>query len=374
MNRETPPANDEFEISVIGPGRGECIVLHLGDNVWCIVDSCVSRGQSESVAIEYLDGFKNGALDGVKLVVATHWHDDHVRGLTSILKRVPKAEFYYSAALRVPQFIQLVRTYQVADPAGSGTKEFGTILQELEKQQNPNAQNRINPPKQAVENRRLLSLQGNGRSFPAAVTALSPSDATHALATLEFARLLPKPGQSQRRITGFEQNHTSVVLLVEAGPVTALLGADLLHTLAQNEGWNAVLACHANHHNQKRASFFKVPHHGSENADCPEVWTRLLTNNSIAVVTPFVAGVRLPKSSDLKRIGARTDELYCTTSGTGTPPKRDSVVERFMRQQITGRRLLEGLPGHVRVRWPSGQTMPNVVERFNGAFKVNPTL
>lgn len=134
----------------------------------------------------------------------------------------------------------------------------------------------------------------------------------------------------------------------------------------------AVLQCHKGRQEAQLASLFKVPHHGSENADYPEVWTQMVTANPIAVVTPFNSGAtRLPRDSDLARLAKRTDSLYCTSAGAGKTPPRDTVVEKIMRQQVTERRVVEGQPGHVRIRWSLGGNEAHpVVEVFHGAYQV----
>jgi hypothetical protein len=77
----------------------------------------------------------------------------------------------------------------------------------------------------------------------------------------------------------------------------------------------------------------------------------MLAANPVAVVTPFTGGnVRLPKESDLERISARTSELYCTAVAAGKPPTREPAVEKSMRRPVADRRLIEGKPGHVRIR------------------------
>jgi hypothetical protein len=365
VDRSTPPKTDEFEISIIGPGRGECVLLHLGHNEWCIVDSCIAKGRSESVAAEYLSGFANGALEGIRLVVATHWHDDHIRGIASILRLVPTAAFFCSAALDTAIFFELVGIGATGVQTQSGVDEFARILGIITENMNPSG--RFPTPKWAIENRKLLHLPTNGRSFPATVTALSPSDGTLALALAEISKLLPKTGDTQRRIPNLTPNHSSVVLWVEVGPMRALLGADLLQTGHAGEGWTAVLA---NHQDPNLAAFFKVPHHGSENADCPEVWNRMLVENSIAVVTPFSSGRPLPKKSDLRRLSGRTTNLYCTAEGKGKTPRRENVVEKIMRRQVKERRVIEGRPGHVRVRWSLSAPVAPTVDLFNGAYRV----
>jgi hypothetical protein len=51
--------------------------------------------------------------------------------------------------------------------------------------------------------------------------------------------------------------------------------------------------------------------------------------------------------------------------------KRDPSVDKTIRRIVTDRRVIEGSPGHVRVRWflrdPAAKP---VVELFNGAYRV----
>jgi hypothetical protein len=368
VSRSTPPHPEELEVSIIGPGRGECIVIHLGDNEWCIVDSCIPRGSPEPVAVEYLSAFQNGALSRVRLIVATHRHDDHIRGLAYTLRRAPEADFACSAALDTDNFATLVEAAGRSIQGRSGVDEFASIFKLLLERTPTGIARKLAAPKFAIENRKLLHLVGEARHFPAAVTALSPSDGTLKLALTDIAHWIPRVGNSQQRITNRAPNRTSVALWIEIGPRRALLGADLEHTGNLGEGWMAVLACHKD---PTGAALFKVPHHGSANADCPDVWAQMLIENPVAVVTPFISGNSLPKDSDLKRLLARTDNLYCTASGPGKPPSRDPSVDKTIRRIVTDRRVIEGSPGHVRVRWllrdPAAKP---VVELFNGAYRV----
>lgn len=364
--RSTPPRADEFEISLISPGRGECIVVHLGDNEWCVIDSCIPAGLREPAALEYLGQLNNHAVESIRLVVATHWHDDHIRGLTSVLQRSSNAQFYCSAALDSKNFAILVEIVSSTLQGSSGVDEFASIFQLLRERAPAQFPTRLVTPKFAIENRTLLSLSSRTRSFPASVRALSPSDGTVKLAFNDFARMIPRPGEAQRRLTNRAPNSTSVVLWVEVGPRRALLGADLEHTGRSGEGWMAVLGCHTN---ADLAAIFKVPHHGSANADCPEVWARMLVGKPIAVVTPFSGGKRLPSHSDLDRLKKRTDKLYCTASSAGKPPSRGPLVDKAIRRSVAKRKVIDGKPGHIRVRWSLTDVEAHpTVELFNGAY------
>jgi len=370
VTRETPPQPNELEISVIGPGRGECILVHLGNNEWCVIDSCVARDSTEPVAVDYLRSFHNNAMDGVRLVVATHWHDDHIRGLASVLKSSRNAKFACSAALEKEIFMELVALSEQSLPGRSGVQEFASIFELLLERADRSMLRHLVSPMYAGVNRKLLSLPSTGRPFAIGITSLSPSDGAITLALKQIGSLIPKPGDPQRRIVAQSPNHTSVVIWVEAGPRNALLGADLEHTGQPGEGWIAVLA---DYQEAARARIFKVPHHGSQNGDYPDVWKKLLLPNPIAVVTPFSAGVRLPKRSDLTRLCTYTPNVYCTVEGAGKPPGRDPSVEREMRRFAKDRRILQGQPGHVRIRWTTTQpeALP-VIDLFYGARHVCP--
>lgn len=82
------PNENEIEVSVFGPGYGECIVIHLGKNEWLIVDSCLNPQTKNIATIEYFASI-GVSLDAVKAIVATHWHDDHIRGLSKLLNNCP---------------------------------------------------------------------------------------------------------------------------------------------------------------------------------------------------------------------------------------------------------------------------------------------
>jgi beta-lactamase superfamily II metal-dependent hydrolase len=368
MSDGVPPKRDELEVSVIGPGRGESVIVHLGDDDWCIVDSCIARGATLPAAAVYLREYGANTLSRVKLILATHWHDDHIRGLSQLLSLCPNARFSCSAALDSDTFRTLVGTADTSLPGKSGVDEFAAIFDLMLERQDGGIPANLVAPAFAIESRRLLHLIDEARAFPVAVMALSPSDGSVKLAYTEIAATLPKAGQAQRRIPNRSPNHTSVVLWIEAVNRRVLLGADLEHTNKPGEGWMAVLASHTD---TTPAAVFKVGHHGSANADCPEVWTKMLAEQPIAVLTPFTGGkVRLPKESDVQRLSERTSRLYCTARGAGQPPPRDSAVEKTLRQFVSERRVVDGRAGHVRIRWSVADDAQPTVDLFDGAYAV----
>jgi beta-lactamase superfamily II metal-dependent hydrolase len=358
----TPPKLDEFEISIFGPGRGECIVVHLGDNQWCVVDSCIARGDKDSVAVKYLKSFNNDALGNVQLVVASHWHDDHIGGMASLFSQTPQADFCCSMALQYSEFVTLISAASQNIAGRSGVEEFRQILDELDKRG-------VRSPIFAVENKPLFTRPIAGTSFPITLESLSPSDPTIRLALSQIKGFLPTVNEPQRRIPNRTPNTTSVVIWIKAGPIRALLGADLENTVQADQGWSAVLSCHQD---TSPGHMIKIPHHASMTSDNTDVWHQMLEANPLAVVTPFAGGrTRLPSDSDLQRLLARTMHLYCTTMGSGKPPTRDRSVDRLMKQQTSKRRVVDGQPGHVRIRWSiSEKPLKPQIETFSGAYHV----
>src|SRR5271165_3173970 len=74
-----PPANDELELAVFGPGTGESILVHLGAGEWLCVDCARFRGRVWPLV--YLEALGVPAT-AIKLIIASHWHTDHVDGLS----------------------------------------------------------------------------------------------------------------------------------------------------------------------------------------------------------------------------------------------------------------------------------------------------
>ena len=67
----TPPAADEIEITLFGPGYGEAIAIHLGEGVWLLVDSCIDPDSKAPASETYLEQIGVNA-EQVRAIVASH--------------------------------------------------------------------------------------------------------------------------------------------------------------------------------------------------------------------------------------------------------------------------------------------------------------
>ncbi len=330
-------------MTVFGPGVGECIVLHLGEGDWIIIDSCTSPVRDEPAALGYLRSIGVDPDASVRMIVATHWHDDHIQGLATLLGECSNAQFVMSAALGPQQFFQLVLEVNAQNRLvkhNSSASEFAEILDVLaSRARGPYA---VGPSVYAQDGSRIFR---GGHAGTAEVWALSPSAATVTNALTNLAGQLVTGGECKR----FSPNDLSVAILVRAGIYDLLLGADLENTAAPEFGWKAVLSSVA--HPATQAGAFKVAHHGSANADHEEIWSEMLVKEPVAVVTPFAKLTEpLPRGTEVQRIKSRTSELYCTTWRPSKKPPRRRGVDGIVRGATKTRRAVNPKSGHLRLR------------------------
>ena len=358
------PEANQLEISVFGPGTGECVLVHVGDGDWIVVDSCVDRQTQRPVALDYLDSLRVDVASHVRLVVATHWHDDHIRGLSAVLLAAENAKFVNSAAYDFKQLLRVVALGNGITPQASATREYDRIVELLDLRR----QAGLSGPVAALANKKLLALTEGERTVGAEIFALSPSDAVYYLAKEELRAALATVEGGRRPVTQ-GPNQLSIVLWLKVGVLDLLLGADLEHVSEPTRGWLAITS--SNERPGGRASFFKVPHHGSENADCSECWTELLSPAPIAVLTPY-APSRLPRRKDVERLCSRSSSVYLTSDQSYPLPRRDNAVEKTLRGMVTSRRALGGQMGHVRLRCDAIRAgQQPVVHLINGARQLH---
>jgi hypothetical protein len=336
------PAADEIEISIFGPGYGECILLHSGDGVWIIVDSCVNGGKI--LPLEYLESIGVDVAQDVRAVIATHWHDDHVRGLSTIFKTCLSADFICSDALKSDEFLDLLSGYGyrfLTEAVTSGVSEFAKIATILK--------DRGKSPKWAIADRPILNIVcKNGRKFQ--LHSLSPSDTAVLISKIEFRQLLPQVKEAKRRVQSLKPNHTSVVLWAEWESASVLLGSDLEETGDDRLGWSAILLSETKP--KGKASVYKVSHHGSRTGHHDGIWSNLMEIKPVSILTPFCKGnVILPTEPDIDRILSSSSSAFSTGRLRPVrPPRRVATVEKTIRESGIKLKPVPSCFGHIRLR------------------------
>ena len=350
---EGPPRDGDFEFTVFGPGYGESIVLHVGNGAWVIIDSCVDA-DGRPHALRYLESIGIDPASTVRLIVATHWHDDHVRGLAQIVRTCPAAAFCCAAALCRKEFLALVQAIQGRhlSSVGSGLREIHAVFSHLD--------SAGKKPTHAIANRVVFQQE------TCRIWALSPGDDVFQRFLASVEETIPGRGNNKGRIRSLSPNEASVALWIDAENFALLLGADL-----DRRGWVTVVC--DSERPAGRASAFKVPHHGSQDADEPAVWNQMLEIDPVAILTPWRRGGGvLPTHSDTDRILTATRNAYVTSDGSLPPHTHYSnrVVDRTLRQSRAQLRRLAPHDGAVRLRRPLGLGRQWTVETLRNACRL----
>ena len=340
-----PPTPDQIELTLFGPGFGEAIIVHLGSNRWLLVDSCTDSATGTPAALDYLKALGVDPTDGVVLVITTHWHDDHIRGLSRVLDSCPGAIFTCSAAFREKEFFAMVEAHARQPPiaTGTGVAEIDRTFKILA--------TRHQVVRRATASRRLLTYSAgdsaHGQSIE--IFSLSPSDQEIHLAHLALAGMVNQ--ETKRRAISRNPNHNSVVLWISIGDTCLLLGADLEETSEPGTGWTAILNDSTRPEGQ--ASALKVPHHGSNNAYNGGVWSEMLLAQPYAILTPWTLGKgSLPTPEGINTILAHTPHGYITSPPRA--PKSGQGLPQAVKAELRDRKLkllkAEPTTGAVRLR------------------------
>jgi hypothetical protein len=309
-----------------------------------IVDSCVDSATGQPAVLDYLESIGVDPEHQVALIVASHHHDDHTKGLAECLSRSPNAQFVSSGALKSREFATLVvATSRRPMMARPGLTEFDRIFEVL----------RARPidrrlPRFAVAGLPIWDDASQGDQ-PCLITCLSPSDEAQVSAYQDIRRYLPELLEPKRRIPLDAINDTSVVLHVMVGGTTLLLASDLQEEAGRIHGWSIILDDWRTHP-RARASLMKVAHHGSSNGHHAGVWEQMLEATPTASLCPFDhGGSLLPTTADQQRLCELTPYVFAT-SGRPSAQSRQGAVERSLRRRRHPIRPIDARMGRVRFR------------------------
>ena len=181
------PAEGEFEHTLLGPDYGESIAIQLGFGEWALVDSFLDSNHALA-AVQYLDNLGARPAEAVVLIVATHWHDDHIRGIARLVELCPAAQFCCACALCATESVAVIRTLEGNhfSASGSGVRELYRVFARLlAKEQTPI---------HAIANR-LLFLRPLCETW-----SHSPSDSVFQTFLQAVGALAPRKGEDKTRL------------------------------------------------------------------------------------------------------------------------------------------------------------------------------
>lgn len=335
------PADDEVEVVVIGPGRGECVLVHIGGGDWMIVDSCQPGGKRrEHPALAYLDSI-GADLGRVRLLVATHWHDDHIRGLDVLAGACPNARIVLSSALHADEipvlevFAPVGRQVAQQDKLTSGVEMLQRVCKLAAQQPDDGTPFRLLP---AAAGTPLPVPPGKDGSPARMITALSPSPLQQIKATASIRSALAQAmADGTATIPAPDRNETALVVLVRVGDASILLSADLEKETDSRLGWQAVVTeptrtC--------RAEVVKAAHHGGDSGHDDKAWPKLVHDEPLILVAPWSGGgEELPTPDDVTRMRTSSGTVLQSSPVPSAVPRRRSDGRRHIPHGISAGRV-----------------------------------
>jgi len=359
---KAPPAANQLELAIIGPGYGEAILVHVGDGKWFTVDSCVTPDDKTSCSLRYLRDIGVDPASSVFANVASHWDDDHVAGLAGLVRVCNNSEFILSGAFSREEFnayTELMK-YPMTSRVRSGVAELRGAVDACIVSKRA--------PVKATANRCVFAAGHFDLShgLPFKMHALSPSDYEHDNFLMWLASQMPGANQTRFVSVSRRRNDLSTVIHAAIGDHAILLGGDLEEEGDIRTGWSAILSSPGRP--QDKSSLFKIPHHGSETGHHHSVWSDMVSTSATVVLAPWrLAGRSLPKHEDKVRILSYSEKAYSTAQLSAKPRRRDNIVEKSIKETTdVFHNLLPSL-GMVRFRLDLSQSRDWVSELFGSA-------
>ncbi len=361
-----PPGTNELEVALIGPGFGECALVHIGDGKWIVVDSCIDPESGQSAPLKYLQELGVKLASDILCIVISHFDDDHISGMPELLAEAKDASVVMPSVYVEHDFLRFVARIRLAntptDPGGVGNVSRTLDLLMAGRD-----------VIMATKNRTIYSAGdvplSHGRDF--SMRVLSPCDAEIQAFHNWLAVHMPGPPDTRGALPKRTRNDISVVVDLSVGGDRVLLGADLEEHGNPTTGWSAVLGQPGRL--AGRSQVYKVAHHGSPTGHHPDIWSELLDQQPIAILAPWINGGKLiPTLPDRARILGFTEAAFTTsTARTLRPKRRAPVVEKLVKRTTKDLVVAKPEPGMVRLRRPlDSQAQVWGIESFGTAQRL----
>lgn len=338
------PKPEELTITVIGgAGLGESVVIHIGDGHWIIIDSYVSNKQS--LAYIYLTSI-DANLDNVEMIICSHWHSDHVKGMYQLLTSCKNAMFYVpsvSGSRYYPEFFAgNIKEIEISE---EGER---TVMEEFHSCMKYAYDNSILD--YLERDKTLIKRDIYGQCLE--IAAISPAKDLRN----KFHKMFATKKDGKYKEYGIEPNMCSSAILISVNnELHLLLGADLECNRAEDDkdfdgclsrcsergirGWCNTFMESQNHNFVNKYSYVKIAHHSSETGYCPKLWNEKVTDDVIGVTTVFNANL-LPQPNMMNIYSDKCREYYISAPSIVTVdktdhPEIDNLVEEGVVKEVS---------------------------------------
>lgn len=322
-----PPENGEYEVSVFGRGYGESIVLSCGNRDFIIVDSFINPDTGRPIALDYLDSMSI-QYDRIKQVIITHWHDDHIRGISEIIQEAGDSiSIILNPIVKDKTFDKYIMK-AISEGGDNGASEIGKVFEYISKHENSVKISCVDKRVYADEEKNSAELYG-----------LAPQDSE--IMDYINKHIIKNISESVTAPYYKNDNELSLVLLLKKHRDGVLLGGDLENSNDDTRGWNAIVNNYT--HTSTHPSLYKVPHHGSITGYNENVWKKILTKNPISVITVFNKNKKLPSKEEILKIEGLSKKVYIVGATQNDKELERKVEKSAPRVKVVSAKTLIGM-------------------------------
>jgi hypothetical protein len=149
-----------------------------------------------------------------------------------------------------------------------------------------------------------------------------------------------------------------------------ILGADVEERGDAELGWSRIISLREG--KRQKSMAIKIPHHGSNGAHHDGIWTDLMNENPVSIVTPWRRGGRgLPTDDDRKRLAKLSGAAYLTSAQKLPVKKRyDRDTLKLIKHAGVTVNSVRHKCGSVRMRFSAAEPRDLKIELFNSAVQL----
>ncbi len=342
-----PPDKNTSEISIFGPGIGECVVIH-SNGYYYIVDSCLEKNSKRPIALLYLEQIGVNYQEQVKGIIISHWHTDHISGMNELIQNCPNAKIWFSDALIQKEAIKLVSLYSSTSMYHQTDDDISEFVKTIDALKKTNVKKfesisaRVTVfDRRNIERERLVALSPSSHAIKQSIQQLVDNSKDREKINT----------QRKRFIVPLSSNLNAVALIFESNGKSVLLGSDLEINNNRLTGWFSIIDSELKDDLSINESFlYKVAHHGSLNGHCDDIIDNFLTQEHISVITPY-SRCKLPTEDNIERIKFHSKDVFITAMHNAIPPERMRNVDKLINSVAFNRETRIGDMGHIQIRW-----------------------
>ncbi len=307
------PNNGSVDVIIFGKGIGESILIKSKSGDYILIDSFINDDTKRPICLDYFDKFKI-SYHNLKLIIITHWHNDHIKGLAEIIKNVGKdVKIVLNPIIKNDRYNDYLS--KKSKQQNSDCSEFVQVMSLIEEYDI----NRII----ALNNREIYCADKND----IALFALSPQDEEFS-GYIDYLLTEKLPKENNYHVP--DDNLLSIVVLMTINEESFLFAGDMETRSNEKLGWKAVINNYSKRYD--KSSWYKVSHHGSITGDCDDIWNKLLQSKPISFTTLF-NNCYLPTDEDIERLTKKSKDLYVI----GNKSKRAKELEATFKKSFNSK-------------------------------------